>query len=249
MSTEGNDGGNQEQDDVTSLEQAGNDGTPDTDNRNAESGEDWKKLAISLQEKAARVNALEAKVKELEEVRQPPAVETQEVQDRTDQIDDLEAQVEAFKRQKDPVAAMVLEEKAARLRLERDLILTRQLDRVPPELQDRTLKYFNKHRHRFADINGARAELENPDLRSENQALKDRLAALEKGPDPEVMRAPSPGSREIGARETKQRFQTQAQWDSKMKELDTKIDDGDMEARNEKYRIQMERRKDWAKQK
>lgn len=216
--------GTEPQDDGTSLESAESPGTPEGDNRNAESQDgdkDWKALAISLQEKAAKVNELERKLAELEgDSPQPPVVESPEVQAKTDQIDTLLEKAEAFKRQGDPVAALALETRAELLSTQRDLILQRQLDRIPQERQDQVLKHFNKNRHRIGDINAADAELRTPSLEREVAELRQKLAKLEKGPDPEVLKAPTTHGHEFTARETKKKL-TEADFDATAQRIRT----------------------------
>jgi hypothetical protein len=87
------------------------------------------------------------------------------------------------------------------------------------------------------------AEVEAPELKKRLAEAESRLAKLEKGPDPEVMNAPPTGGKEFTARETKSRSSTQAQWNARMASLDERIDNGDLSARDEKYRVQLQRRK------
>jgi len=235
-------------DDTDALEQPGTGGTPVEDDRNAEPGEGvspdrWKE-ALQWKAKAERVDELERKVEELEGgSQQPPVAESPEVQAKSDQIDKTLDQAEEFKRRGDPVAALVLEERAERLRLERDLILTRQLDRVPADEHDAVLKHFNRNRHRLGDINAARSELREKVLERDLKVANERLAKLEKGPDPEVMNAPPTHGREINARDTKTRNLTRDAWNRDMAQLDERINDGDRDALQEKYRKQADLRK------
>lgn len=197
------------------LEQPATGDVEDQGARDAESeGDktDWKAIALGYKSKVERVNELEARVKELEgDSPQPPVAENPEVVAKGQQIDELLARAEEFKRRGDPVAALTLETRAELLNTQRDLILQRQLDKIPEVLQDKVLKKFNSNRHRLGDINAAYNEIRNPELEKENRELRDKLALLEKGPDPEVVNAP-PTHGERTARETKKKW-TEDQFD------------------------------------
>lgn len=237
--------GTPEQDGGDALEQTGTAGTPDSDGRDAESGKepDWKQLYLQSKDAVEERNRLKAELDDLKGGSpQPPVAESPEVKEKTDQIEDALIRADEFRRKGDPVAAVALETRAELLATQRDLILERQLNRIPAEKQEAVLKHFSKHRNRLGDINAAYAEILAPEQEQEIKVLREKLAALEKGPDPEVMKAPPTGGREITARETKQRNMTQAQWNAEMARLNARLDSGDRSAMEEKVRLQMARR-------
>ena len=193
--------GTDPKDDATLLEQPGEGGTPEGEDRNAES-EDWKKLAISLQEKAAKVNELEAKLKAFEERPGQPASPPE------DDTAPKPGTFEYFVAAKDPVAQRQLQhEIQTRQELE---LLHMGLDKN----EERQLRAFVKTQPgRFQDWETAHTAMTAPNLAEENRKLKEQLATLSKGPDPEVMKAPSTHGREISAAETKMREWTDDQFE------------------------------------
>lgn len=191
-------------DDATPLEESGESGTPQPENRNAEhsagESDDWKKLAISLQEKAAKVNELERRLQQLEggdedppDARRPDA----------EGADPFEEWVE----KKDPVAIRLK-------RLERRMELEGQLAEMPADERGEVRDHFVRNWRRLGDMKAARAEIRETKLDQENRELRDRLAKLERGPDPEVMNAPPTHGREITARQTKAKEWTEEQFDA-----------------------------------
>lgn len=199
--------GTESPDDGNELEQSAATAPEGSDDRNAESGEadktDWKALAISLQEKAKRVNELERENAELKEGSQQPPVA-----DASEFAEPVPGTFEYFLERKDPVAAEVR-------RTQRAMILQRQLDkmRLTDEEEQAVVDHFNKNAHRLGDYRAARAELEAPRLARELKEARDKLALLDKPPDPDVMKAPPTHGREIGARETKSKMLTEDQFD------------------------------------
>jgi hypothetical protein len=199
--------GTLDQDGGDALEQSGTAGTPESEqSRDAESGSepDYKALYLQSKDAVEERNRLKAELEELKGGSTPPPVaESPDVQAKTDQIEDVLSKAEAFRKQGDPVAAIALETRAELLATQRDLILERQLNRIPQDSQDAVVKHFNKNRHRLGDINAAYAEINAPRYQKENEELRKEIEVLKRGPDPEVQKAPPTHGREISARERK----------------------------------------------
>jgi hypothetical protein len=198
-------------------DQSGTPGTPEAGSRDAESGEkDYKAMYQQLLEreegwKKQVEEAKRIKQEREEVVAQPPAA-PDDYQQRMQKLVDLSQRAAESG---DPAAALILEERAERLRLEREIVLRDQLSELPADQRKETYQYFSKNAHRLGDIRAARAELDAPGLKSEVERLRKELEQLKKAPDPEVVHnaAPTHG-RETTARGNKVVNMTEDQFDA-----------------------------------
>ena len=193
-------------------------GTPDAEqSRDAESEEHtldyWKGMALAYKDKVERVNDQDREADLEGGAPQPPVAASPEVQDKTEQIEDLLAKAAEFEKRGDPVAALGLRTEARVAKLERDGFLKEQLAEMPREVRSKVIAHFNKHWRRLGDMNAALAEVEAPELKKRLAEAEKRLALLEKPPDEDVMRAPPTHGREISARQTNKKL-SEAQFDA-----------------------------------
>lgn len=218
MASETKTTGTPPQDGTDALDQSGTGGTPEADGRDAESKELEDLKALMLAQKQT-IEDLKRQTAELNErQQQPPVAEGTEVQNMTEQIAEWEAKAKKLAQDGDPASALSLMNRADILRIERNNYLTRQYDSLPTDRRDKVLKHYNSNTHRLGDLAAADAELRAPDLEKENQELKERLAKLERPPDPDVVNAPPTHTREFTARETKKRW-TEAAWDQERERI------------------------------
>lgn len=209
-------------------------GTQGTDDRNAEATSGINRdEALAWKAKAERCNQLEAENAELKRLQQSPAATGN---DRRDPIGDALQQTREFAEKGDPVAIMNL----ALLEALKQQDTNRRLDAVPEAKRKAVEEHFNKNRHRFADIDGARAEVERNELATENENLRKELArSVGSKPDPDVVRT---SEREVPASERKTEVMTRARWDREQAEFERRANAGDIAASKERMRQQMARR-------
>src|SRR5574341_246649 len=187
MSTETTTTGTEPQDGGKALEQPATPGTPEGGDRNAEpKGEDWKALAISLQEKAQRVNELESRLKELESGASSPATTSD---DATHRRQDRIARLEAAARAGDPAAEEALEAIYERDAMRREMNVELELARLPKDEEKKVREHIKKHPGRFNSIEVARNDLKGQELEAENQQLRQENERLKKKPDDDVTNA------------------------------------------------------------
>lgn len=171
--------GTPEQDDGDAAESSQTAGTPASEGRDAEREPDYKALHLANKDTIA---TLTAKVAELaEKVGSQPATEPAQERGNTADIDKLLAEAERLKAV-DPVAALMLSERAERLQDRQDFSDALVLARLPEAKQKATLDFYMKNRHRFADLAAAAEALNGREASS-------RIAQLEKERDEALKKA------------------------------------------------------------
>lgn len=225
-----------------------NGGTPDAGAGNAETDANREKLLQTLQEKAARVNAAEAKAQELQarmdaiERAQSPAARGGDP--RAERLATVRRFADgSIGEGPDPVAAEVLalrEDLASALNEVSNL---RELDQVSDTAKRQKIaKHFNENRHRLGDVRAARAEIEREELseqltkeREQTEKLKRALEASAKRSGPDVVKT---HALEVTATEHQAREMTRAEFQSRQKQLMDAGNAGDREAHKQRMREQ-----------
>jgi len=226
------------------------DGTQDDGAQNAEADANREKLLQTLQEKASRVNAAEARSKQLEaQVEALTRVQSPAAPGADPRAERL-ATVRRFAdgsigEGPDPVAAEVLELREALNLTVQELANVRELDRIKDDdKRTKITKHFNDNRHRLGDVKAARAEIESEELamqvkeqQAENDKLRKALEASSKRPGSDVVQT---HAREVSAAEHHEKM-TQAQWNDRQAQLERQADAGDLEASRLRRREQVQR--------
>lgn len=224
------------------------DPTQDDAARNADAEANRGRLIASLQEKAARVNAAEARAAALEaqivaltRPAQSPAAQGNGDDPRQERI--AQARDWADGRmdkdgKKDPVAGLVLDV-LDELRMTQDEVKNlRKLDRITDEAKrERVQKHFEANTHRLGDIDAAKAEIDAKELAELNRAQQEQIDKLTKAmAQSAAARGPNVArtvDKEVTAGEFKERTMTGAEWTERQAELNRRRDDGDMDADRE----------------
>lgn len=195
-------------------------GTPGTDDRNAESVENEKRLHLEWKSKAERTNQLERENAELKaRLDQSPADLGNDEPD-ADAIEKLEREVNAWVEKDDPVAKWS-KLKIAKLedrqeKYEQAVIFKDQIRDMPFEERQEVYDHFQANRHRLGDPKAARAEVREKKLTDENAKLREQLKKATVKNDPDVVRTVT---RDVPASEHKVRKMTEAEFDREQEEL------------------------------
>lgn len=222
--------------------------TPPEPLRNADE-DDRGKLIASLQEKAATVNeakaraaAAEARAAVLEDALRRAQSPAANASDSQNDDEDIAAAAAEY-----PVVGKILKKFDA---LQNELRATQRetanalaIERIKDEEKKKRVgALFNDNRHRFGDVEVAKAFVENEEkgaeierLRQERETLRKALEANKRPTDVVATHV-----REVGAAEHKDTM-TQAQWNEEMAELSRRRDAGDMEANKALLRKQQQR--------
>lgn len=138
-------------------------GTPAEDGRDAAKEPDYKALHLANK---GTIEALTAKVQELsQQVGSQPAADAVGERRGQDELAALLAEAERLK-SVDPAMRLMLLERAERLQDRQDFADALVLQRLPAAKQQATLDFYNKNRHRFADIAAASEALNGRELQS-----------------------------------------------------------------------------------
>lgn len=196
--------------------------TPAADERNAAEDENKGKLIASLQEKAARVNAAEAKAAELQtrlealERAQSPAARGPGLDPRAERLAEVKKWADTGA---DPAASLILDLVSELDMTQREIANLRAIDKIPdPVKQKKVEDHFRNNRHRLGDVKGALAEVEAEEL-ADKQAEIDRLnAALRQAQQPPGT-APPTHHREVPASAIRAREVTAEEYEESRKGL------------------------------
>lgn len=208
--------------DDAALESPGTSGTPAGDGRDGEStGKDYKALYEQLVEreegwKRQVQEAKEIKAKLAEAEASPPMPAAREEDDAEAEIVRLNQELAA---KGDPAARLALMERERRLALTRELVVDRQLSRLPEDEAKEVFAHIQKNPGRFGDVQAARNDLRAQRMDDELKRLREENERLKRGPDPEVAKAPPTVGREFSARETKAREMSYDDYDSERANL------------------------------
>lgn len=208
--------------DDAALESAGTGGTPGAEGRDAESGEtDWKARAEQLQ---AREEAWKRQVEEAKEAKARLAeyeasASSPAVREDVDEEAELLRLNRELASKGDVASQLALRERDIRLRSERQAIVDRDLARLPETEAKEVEEHIRRNPGRFGDVKAAKNDLKATKQDDEVKKLRERIASLERPPDPNVTKAPPTQGREYSARETKAKEMTYEQYDAQLAEL------------------------------
>jgi len=205
--------------DGAALESAGDSGTPGDGSRDAESV-DWQARAEQLQ---AREEAWKRQVEEAKEAKarlaELESASSPAVREDEDEEAELLRTNQELARRGDAAAKLALYEREQRLRAQRQAVVDRELDRLPEAEAKEVRDHILRNPGRFGDVKAARNDLRATKQDDEVKRLRDKLAAYERAPDPDVVKAPPTQGREYSARETKARDMTYEGYDAMIAEL------------------------------
>lgn len=215
MTDQTNTTGTSEQETGDALEKTGTTETPAAEGRDGESREpDWKKMYLEAKDKIEEANQIKAKLAEAEA--SPPMPAAREEDDAEAEIVRLNQELAA---KGDPAARLALMERERRLALTRELVVDRQLSRLPEDEAKEVFAHIQKNPGRFGDVQAARNDLRAQRMDDELKRLREENERLKRGPDPEVAKAPPTVGREFSARETKAREMSYDDYDSERANL------------------------------
>lgn len=184
--------------------------------------------ALEHKVKAEQLNALLSSygvntVEELNErLEQSPAAPAPRTTPDAAQVD--WSQVEEWARKGDAVAQAQIENRNRLDSLEHGIVNAFTAERIKdPAEKQQAIALMQRFPNRYGDLQAALAAVREPKLAAENAKLRDELAKMKKGPDPDVMRAPKTAGREIPATEPTGKKMTLAQLE---KEAQALVDSG-----------------------
>lgn len=153
-------------------------GTPEEDGRDTPKDEtDYRALHLANKQ---TIEALTAKVSELaHQVGSRPATEPAAERGNQAEVDALITKAESLKGV-DPLASLMLSERAERLQDRQDFADALVLQRLPESKQKPTLDFYLKNRHRFADLTAASEAFNGRESASRVSQLEKELADANK---------------------------------------------------------------------
>lgn len=216
--------------------------SPSDAGRDAAQEPDYKQMYLDAKSKVEEANRLRDQVERLQSERAQPQPAAASATEVPDEIEELEREAAEFAnptdgRKRDPVAALVLRERAERLEHQRNEAWARQLLAIA-DVDQRRAVYSEFMQGGYADPNQARVKIERDQYEKKVGELTEQLANKDK--KPEVNNVPGARAREAPAGRPKEvKVMTRAEW---QRDQDTLDDDErrEQQLRRREGRIRVE---------